>query len=88
MNNRVKFFNLLRIYFADDPETLSFWDSLHSNFDQLRDLGVFDKSVGKSFLSKMFENEILASKIINFMKFNFKNDLDLVNYHVDFEFVN
>lgn len=84
-NNRSAFFSLLRTNMDEDDATLDFWDDLNITYDQLKELSIVDRSIAKTFLHKLFENELIASHVLQYIKFNFQNDLDLVNYKVDFE---
>lgn len=84
-NKREKFFKLLRKDITINRDTLNFWDNLNAAYDQLKDLNIMDQSIAKTFLHKLLDNEQISSNILTVMKFNFKNDQQILNYFVDFE---
>lgn len=84
-NKRDAFFDLLRADIETDIETLDFWDELNEIYDQLKYFDVVDRTIAKTFLHKLFENEKVASEVLQYVKFRFQNDMDLVNYKVDFQ---
>lgn len=85
INDRAKFFKLMRKDIDNDEETLQFWDSLHNAYDNLKDVEKSTPSVAKDFLNRLFENKVVSEQIMFFLNFHFKNDQDLVNYTVIIE---
>lgn len=85
VNEREKFFKLLRKDIQSDEDTLDFWNQLNDHYDSLKNLNVDNPSIAKDFLTRIFENETVSREILFYLNFHFKNDYDIVNYHVDFE---
>ena len=85
VNEREKFFKLLRKDIQSDEDTLDFWNQLNDHYDSLKSLNVDNPSIAKDFLTRIFENETVSREILFYLNFHFKNDYDIVNYHVDFE---
>lgn len=82
INDRAKFFRLMRKDLDNDEDTLQFWNSLHNAYDSLKDLETSSPSIAKDFLNRLFENAIISEEIMFFLNFYFKNDQDIVNYTV------
>ena len=85
INDRSKFFGLMRKDMEKDEDTLQFWDSLQNEYDGLKDLDSSSPAIAKDFLNKLFENEIIAEEIMFFLNFHFRNDQDIVNCNVAVE---
>jgi len=82
INDRYKFFRLMRKELENDEATLIFWDSLHNEYDKLKELESTSPSIARDFLNRLFENEVISEEIMFFLNFHFKNDQDIVNYAV------
>ena len=59
-NSRRTFFSLLRKEVGKDHDTLEFWDSLNNTYDQLKEFEIYDRTVSKTFLHKLFENDQIS----------------------------
>ena len=71
LNNRDAFFGLLRADIETDEESLEFWDDLNITYDQLKVMDIVDRSIAKTFLHRLFENELIALHVLQYIKFFF-----------------
>lgn len=85
LNDREKFFKLLRKDITNDEETLDFWNELQDHYDSIKDLNSTNISLAKDFLTRILSNETISKEILFFLNFHFKNDYDIVNYRVEYE---